>query len=252
MEISELGINGFRDIINDKYTIKSIDKPYPIWIIDDFLKSDVLDLIISNWISPDDSRWHNEYSTVDGERNLLEQGMKSISKIELMPQVISRIVSIFHSNEFTEYLSKLLDYPGLISDSSMRWSGMRTMIPNSFQLVHSDARKNKETGLRKELTCLLYLNKDYLRSRDQGCLEIWDDLMTRCQYEIKPIANRLVVFVNSDTSYHGVPNVKSYRSSITWSILSDKSTTDRYKALFVSRPYDSTDVASQGLKRSKI
>ena len=129
---------------------------------------------------------------------------------------------------------------------------MRTMMPNSFQLIHSDARKSPESGMRKEITCLLYLNENYNKENDEGCLEIWsDDMLTRT-HEIEPISNRFVAFLNSDTSYHGVPNVKAERRLITFSILTDNSSTDRFKALFVARPEDPVEVNLEGIKRSLV
>lgn len=240
------------DIINKNFTIKFFDKPYSCWILDKFLDDNLIDAILENWLPADNPNWHNEYSTVDGDKNLLEQGMKSISKLELMPELIANLLKYFHSDEFTAYIGKTLGISELVSDKHMRWSGMRNMLPNSFQLIHSDARKSKETGLRKELTCLLYLNKNYDRQRDQGCLELWNDEMNECIHKIEPIANRLVIFVNSDTAYHGVPVVLSERKAITFSILKQGNTEERYKALFVARPNDSIEVKLQGVKRSQI
>ena len=76
--------------------------------------------------------------------------------------------------------------------------------------------------------------------------------MNTCTHKIEPISNRLVVFLNSDTSFHGVPVVKSERKAITFSILKDGEVTKRSKALFVARPNDPEEVKSEGIKRSQI
>ena len=77
--------------------------------------------------------------------------------------------------------------------------------------------------------------------------------MQNCVLEIEPIDNRLVLFRNSDKSYHGVPAVKKERKAITWSISSELSTTsERKKALFVARPFDDPEVAKIGLERSLV
>jgi hypothetical protein len=34
-------------------------------------------------------------------------------------------------------------------DPNWRWAGLRETLPGGFQLVHSDARKHAETGMRK-------------------------------------------------------------------------------------------------------
>jgi len=240
------------DILNSNLQVNKSTYPYDVWVIDNFLKEEVLQNIIKSWPSSDDESWHKGHSMIDGKVNILEQGMRGISKTEKMPEYIAKIVDYLHSEDFTNRIGELLEIEDLYPDKAMRWSGMRVMLPNSFQLIHSDARKSPETGLRKEITCLLYFNKDYNKDKEEGCLEIWTDDMNTCTHEIEPISNRLVVFLNSDTSFHGVPVVKSERKAITFSILKDGEVTKRSKALFVARPNDPEEVKSEGIKRSQI
>jgi len=240
------------NIINNNLKINYIDKPYPIWIIDDFLNKDIIEKILSEWPKSEDARWHKGHEYIDGKLNILEQKMRGISKLEAMPSYIAKVMEYFHSQEFSNILGSLINIDNLICDKSMRWSGLRVMLPNSYQLIHSDARTNPETGLRKELTCLLYLNEFYSKNRDEGCLEIWNDEMTERTHEIEPILNRMTIFINSDTSFHGVPIVKSERRAITFSILKDGSKTERSKALFVKRPQDPEEIKTEGIKRSQI
>jgi len=240
------------NILNNNLQIQKITDPYDIWVIDNFLKEEILQNIIKCWPSSDDESWHKGHSMVDGKINILEQGMRGISKTEKMPKYIAKIVDYLHSEEFTDKIGNILGIDNLCPDKAMRWSGMRVMLPNSFQLIHSDARKSPETGLRKEITCLLYFNENYNKDKDEGCLEIWTDNMSTCTHEIEPTLNRLVAFVNSDTSFHGVPIVKSERKAITFSILKDGETTERSKALFVARPNDPEEIKLEGIKRSQI
>lgn len=238
--------------LNKNHDVTFYFKPYPIWVIDNFLKPEVINDILSSWIPISDDRWHDEYSMIQGEKNIVENGMKSISDMSLMPELIRETLNKFHSNEFTDYISELTKLQNLVPDTTSRWSGMRTMLPDSYQLIHSDARSNPVTGLRKELTCLLYLNPNYNREKDEGCLEIWHDDMIGKALEIEPILNRFVIFYNTNKSYHGVPLVKSERKMITFSIMADVPDSGRTKALFVPRSSDSEEVAEQGLKRSQI
>lgn len=240
------------DILNKNLTIKKINYPYTIWIIDNFFNEDVISKILKEWPIHSSHLWHKGHQTINEKINVLESGMRGISDVKKMPGYISEIVKYLHSTEFTEKIGNLLDIKNLIPDKAMRWSGMRVMLPNSYQLIHSDARKSPETGLRKELTCLIYLNKDYNKVRDEGCLEIWNDEMTECIHSIEPILNRMTIFLNSDTSYHGVPTVLSERKAITFSILTNGSPTNRSKALFVPRPFDSEEIRIEGINRSII
>lgn len=239
-------------MINDTYSCLYTGSPYPLWIIDNFLQIDILEKILNEWPDENDIRWNHGHDTINGKPNILEQKMLAISKKEHVPATISKVMDYFHSYQFCELLETITRIDGLIPDLSWRWSGLRTMLPESYQLIHSDARLNPETGYRKELTCLLYLNNNYNKERDEGCLEIWTDDMQTRTHEIEPVANRMTIFLNSDTAYHGVPLVKSTRRALTFSILKEGDVGKRSKALFVKRPSDSDDVGQLGTERAFI
>ena len=89
------------------------------------------------------------------------------------------------------------------------------------------------------------------KDRDEGCLEAWNDDMTKRIHQIEPINNRVVMFQNSDTSYHGVPLVKKDRKAILFSVMKDASCSSRNFAEFVSRPEDPESVATIGKERGE-
>lgn len=238
--------------ISNNLSIQKINTPYKIWIIDNLFEQESLNRIKQSWTQIDESKWHRGYESINGKENLLENGMKSISDVSKMPTYLNKLMYYFHSDEFTDIISKITEISNLVSDGTMRWSGLRVMEANSFQLIHSDARKHPYNTLTKELTCLFYLNEGYIKNQHEGCLEIWDDNMKNKTHEIEPIDNRLVIFVNSDTSYHGVPKVLKERRAITFSIMSKNTSSDRTKALFVARPFDTKEIMTLGIERSKI
>ncbi len=237
-------------MLNDNLVINHIKEPYRIWVIDHFLNEDIVKQAKDNWLENDSPTWNGTRATVAGKENILENNMLNVSDINSMPTFIAAICSYLHSKEFTEWVEEKTKVENLIPDNTCRWSGMRVMREGSFQLIHSDAREHPENGLRKELTCLLYFNDDYEKDRDQGCLEIWNDDMTQRTHEIEPIDNRLVIFENSDTSYHGVPCVKKDRKAITFSILKDQISSGRKFAKFVGRPEDSQEINELGALRA--
>jgi Rps23 Pro-64 3,4-dihydroxylase Tpa1-like proline 4-hydroxylase len=239
-------------MLNNNYKIDKITYPYTVWTIDNFLSEEIIKKMSDNWYGPEDDAWHKGHATINGKKNILEQGMRGVSTLDKMPKEISEIAIQLHAQEFTDQIGKLVGIEDLISDKDMRWSGMRTMLPGSFQLIHSDARLSPESGLRKELTVLIYVQPLYNEERDTGHLEIWDDNMSECIHKIAPKYNSAVIFLNSDTSYHGVPDVNFERRAFTFSILKDAEATKRSKALFVARPEDSKEVREEGLKRSMI
>lgn len=240
------------DILNTNLVINKIENPFTVWTIDNFLKEETIKIMSDNWYGPEDNAWHKGHSMVDGKKNILEQGMRSVSLLDKMPKEIAEVAVQLHTQEFTNQLGELVGVDNLIADDSMRWSGMRTMLPGSFQLIHSDARLSPETGLRKELTVLFYLQPSFKETKHNGHLEIWDDNMSKCMHKIAPKYNSAVIFLNSETSYHGVPEVNFERRAFTFSILKDAKATKRSKALFVARPNDSKEVREEGFKRSMI
>ena len=238
--------------LNTDLIINKIENPFTLWTIDNFLNEDTIKKMSDNWYGAEDQAWHKGHEEVNGKKNILEQGMRGVSKLDKMPNEIAEVASKLHTQEFTDQIGELIGVDGLIADGAMRWSGMRTMLPGSFQLIHSDARISPESGLRKELTVLIYVQPSYNEEHDNGHLEIWDDNISECVHKIAPRYNSAVIFLNSDTSYHGVPEVNFERRAFTFSILKAAEATKRSKALFVARPNDSQEVREEGLKRSVI
>ena len=91
--------------------------------------------------------------------------------------------------------------------------------------------------ITSETTCMIYLTKNWKR-QDAGCLEFWDDDMGKCFREVSPLFNRVVIFENTEKSYHGVTKNNHYRQAITMSYLLDDYDENRWRALFVKRPQD--------------
>lgn len=230
------------NILNKSLKLNKITNPYNIWVIDNCFDTDTISQINMNWPCDLKKNWYKTRDFIGDSKNILEHGIFGINDTKLMPKFIKEFLQKIHTQRFVNELVHILNIEPLIVDSHMRWSGLRTMVKGSFQLIHSDARQHSETGYIKHLTCLLYLNDDYNKKLDEGCLEIWDDEMEKCHYEIEPISNRLVVFENSNTSYHGVPCVKSDRRMLMWSILKKEKITDRTKAFFVRRPDDLVEI----------
>jgi len=252
-KLLQLQLNYSKMKLSDNLQIKSFTDPYPVWVVDNLLQNHLVDDIKKEWPDKESELWHSGHKKINGKTNILEQKMLAISDLDKMPSKIAELVEFFHDVEFLNHVKDITKIEDIHVDKSMRWSGMRTMLPKSYQMIHSDARKHPENKLRKELTLLFYLNKaNYVREKDEGCLEIWDDSMQKMKRELEPINNRLVIFLNSDTSYHGVPTVNSERRAITFSYLKSGEASERNKALFVGRPQDSQEITEIGKERAFI
>jgi hypothetical protein len=227
------------------------NSPFRIWVIDDFLEEVKLNSIIQEIPALNAAGWNRGHQKINGIDNILEVGILAFSPPQPFPPHCQSLIDYVHQSECLGYIREITGVAGLQNDESRRWSGLRKMIPGGFQLIHSDARTNPQTGYTKAMTCLLYLNKDF-HHRDGGLLEIWPDSMEYCSLEISPIYNRLVVFENTDTSYHGVPANYRDRDLITWSLVSESKTQSRNFARFVRRPCDPEQVDELGLARSQM
>ena len=216
-------------------------KSYRYVVIDNFFTEDVANRLFDSYPT-DDSKWYKFRDEIGGIKNVLEQGMYGISKVEDIPDFWNDIIFNLNSSEFCDILQKITGVFDILPDTYNKigqWTGLRVMKKGSYQLIHSDARIHPHLKLEKKLTIVGYLNKKWVES-DEGYLELWNNDMTECIEKIEPIFNRVVLFENTETSYHGVPKVNGFRNSFLLSYLKDtrdfKET--RPKALFVKRPYE--------------
>jgi hypothetical protein len=58
--------------------------------------------------------------------------------------------------------------------------------------------------MRRALNILVYFNPDW-KPQYNGSLELWDAQMKNCVKAVSPDFNRCVIFLTSETSFHGLP-----------------------------------------------
>ena len=236
------------DILNEQDYNKlnkefnSEGKPYRYVVIDNFLNGDIAHQLSGDYPNIEDSRWYKFRDKIGDIKNVLEQGMYGISNVEDMSKLWLNILLDLNSKEFCTVLEKITGVDGILPDTYNdigQWTGLRMMDKDSYQIIHSDARLHPHLKIEKKLTIVGYMNKSW-NVEDNGCLEIWNNDMTECFERVEPLFNRIVLFENTKTSYHGVPEVNNCRKSFSISYLRD--TKDfkeiRPKALFVKRPYE--------------
>ena len=239
-------------MINQHFKLTQIHHPYKVWILDDFLESNYCDSLNESWPDQDLPIWNKGVGKIFDKDGILEDKMIAISGKENIPQPFHEFLTEINSNEMIDFFKDLTNMKKITSDPSWRWSGLRETLKGGHQLIHIDARKHIETGLTKELTLLLYLNNDYLEERDAGQLEIWSADMKEKMHSIPPLYNRLVIFHNTDTSYHGVPETNNDRKMITWSMLKEEVSLGDTRAKFVPRPKDPSIVKELADERLQV
>ena len=78
-------------MINTQHNIKYITNPYKIWIIDNFMITEVINKINQEWLENDAKQWHSGRAMVGGKTNILEHKMLICLRI-LLQYVSSYIV----------------------------------------------------------------------------------------------------------------------------------------------------------------
>lgn len=221
----------------------NLNKPYPYIIIDNFFIDKVSKKFSNSYPELEDSRWYHFRNAIHGKKNVFEQGMMGISNPTDLPPYALSIITSLNSPEFLDILNKITGIDNLVLDTHNgigQWAGIRAMKPGAYQSIHSDARLHSHLGIEKKITLVGYLNDDWKES-DKGYTEIWDNSMNKCVDKVAPLFNRVLIFQNTDKSYHGVPEVNNFRKTFLTSYLRKtpgfKET--RPKAQFMKRPNES-------------
>ena len=239
---------------NDKFRIDFENaKPFPYVIIDDFFNKDLLLKVSKDFPDIRSNKWFRFRDKIGEFENIFESGMNAISKPENMPALCRSFLYNLNSLNFCKVLEEITGIKDIQPDTHWHYTGLRINTPGSHQLIHSDALFHPHLKKRKILTCMIYLTKDW-NKKDEGCLEIWDNQMEKCVHKIAPKFNRVVVFKNTATSYHGVTKNNHSRKAITMSYLLNEYDEKRYRALFVKRPEDKNllDFDKIADRRSKL
>jgi len=228
------------DILKFKSQFNATSKPFRYAYIDNFLKENECDSFANSYPPEENKTWYIFRDEIHGEKNVFERGMLGISNVESLPKQALAIINELNSNTFIEILREMTSLDNLVKDSHNeigQWAGIRAMKSGAYQSIHSDARKHPHLGLEKRITLVGYLNKEWTPEH-KGNTEIWNNDMTECIDTVQPLYNRVLIFENTEKSYHGVPEVKAYRKTYLTSYLldSDDFKETRPKARFMKRP----------------
>jgi len=215
----------------------SSTKPYRYVVIDNFFEESLLNAVGNNFPAYENKDWFRFRANIGEYENIFESGMNAISKPGKMPPLCRSFLYNINSIEFCNVLEKITGIEGIQPDTHWHYTGLRINTTGAHQLIHSDSLFHPHLKKRKILTCMIYLTQDW-KSEDEGCLEIWSNDMKNCTKKVEPLFNRVVIFENTKTSFHGVTKNSHYRKAITMSYLLDEKQEKRWRALFVKRPQD--------------
>jgi 2OG-Fe(II) oxygenase superfamily len=171
--------------------------PFPHVIIDNFLPDDVLADVIANYPGPEDASW----GTFD---NIREIKLALNDEAQMSPP-IRHVIQQLNAQVAIEFLEELTGISGLVPDPHLGGGGLHQIRPGGVLKIHADFDMHQHLHLHRRLNAILYLNEDWDDSYG-GALELWNLEMTEATQRVYPIANRLVVFATTDTSWHGHPD----------------------------------------------
>lgn len=173
-------------------------KPFPHLVLDDVFSPDLLARVATE--APPLSSKEN---WVNIEQKDLERVMRMRSAVELGP-ASRELTTLLHSPAFLYLLSEITGVWQLLPDPYLQGGGHAVMRRGGFFQVHSDRSVAYDTGLRRRMALIIFLNKDW-RSEYGGQLELWSPDGERREVAIEPRFNRTVLFEVAYPNYHGVP-----------------------------------------------
>jgi hypothetical protein len=172
-------------------------EPFPHAIIDSFLPASVVADLIAQFPGPQDGVW----GAFENRREI----KLALNDEAEMPGVVRHVIQQMNSQVAIEFLEDLTGISGLVADPQLLGGGLHQIKPGGVLKVHADFDMHEHLKLHRRLNAILYLNENWDESYG-GALELWNLDMSKAVQSVYPIANRLVVFATTDSSWHGHPD----------------------------------------------
>ncbi|MDQ3816175.1 MAG: 2OG-Fe(II) oxygenase [Acidobacteriota bacterium] len=198
-------INFLRDLARVNKHSYTNAAPFPHIVIDQVANERLAEECSKAFPSPNDSRWFS-YPIED----ITQKNKQVLWDISKMPHEVQSAVTALNSAPFLRFLEVLTGIPHLISDPFLYGGGMHQIRTDGMLEVHVDCDFNPRLQLYRRVTVLWYLSQwlpEY-----KGGLELWEgcknneeEYLIKCVKSIVPFFNRMVIFTNTESSYHGHP-----------------------------------------------
>ena len=172
-------------------------KPFPHLVLDGIFPATVLDDIVEDMSEIHGESWLN-LDTEGFERKIALRSAIDLTTTGL------QLTALLHSAAFLYLLTALTGIRELLPDPYLQGGGYHRMPPGSFFHVHVDRNVAYDTGLRRRLAMIIFLNKAW-KPEYGGHLELWSADGLHREVSIEPIFNRTVIFEVASANYHGVP-----------------------------------------------
>ena len=171
-------------------------EPFPHVVIDGLLPPHVLDALVAEFPSVE---------AMGVRRNTAQQVKLANRDWELVGPVTKLVLSEFRSGLWLDFLTKVTGVEHLLADPYMEPDFQHQILPGGYLRLHYDELHHTRIRMFRRLAFVFYLNKDW-QSSWGGQLELWDDDVKHCVQRVEPVANRTVVFLTTQRSWHGHPD----------------------------------------------
>lgn len=234
-----------------------IAEPFNHVVIDDFLITEIADIVSEEFPSIDDK---NLYSM----KNALEN-KKTMNIWDKFPPNTYKLFNLFGREEFLNNLRKFIGTDQLWFDYGLNGGGWHLHGRGGNNNIHLDYNVHPKLGEQRKLNIILYLTKNW-QTEWGGGLELWsNDPDKKMPKELKKVVenkyNRAIIFDTTQNSWHGLPNFINcpenvVRKSIAVYFVQPKPeiTENRGRALFYPREEQINDPKIYDLikKRSDV
>lgn len=187
--------------------------PFPHIELKDLGCEDCLKRVAHAFPQHNDSRWFH-YAN-----NAHQSGKRVIWDSGVMPEPLVSLIKELQSEMFVTFLERLTGTNELIADPTLYGGGLHQTGAGGRLDLHVDHDFNPNLALYRRITVLVYLSK--WRAEYGGNLELWSgyrhagrDVVVERVKRIVPAFNTVVVFTNSESSYHGYPELISCPASV--------------------------------------
>jgi Rps23 Pro-64 3,4-dihydroxylase Tpa1-like proline 4-hydroxylase len=171
-------------------------EPFPHVVIDGLLPQNVLDAMLQEFPSAE---------AMAVRRNTAQQVKLANRDWELVGPVTKMVLSEFRSGMWLDFLTKVTGVEKLLADPYMEPDFQHQIQTGGYLRLHYDELHHTRMRLFRRLAFVFYLNEDWDPSWG-GQLELWDEDVKHCVHRVEPIANRTVVFLTTQRSWHGHPD----------------------------------------------
>ena len=212
-----------------------LNKPFPHFVIDDFLENESAKKILNNFKI--NKHWTNS-SLVNNYKKY------GLNNRKYMDKNCNDVIDELGSDAFIQILSKVTGIKNIFLDPHLDGGGLHQIFNGGSLNLHTDFNSHTiEKKWKRVLNIIIYLNENWVEEYN-GNLEFWDDKIKKKGKSIMPIFNRCVIFQTNKKSFHGHPETLNLPQNISrkslaayYFVKEDKSL-KLYSTKFVGRPKD--------------